>query len=144
MKNRFNLGMAEDYEHQLSGRRPVMWLVLMGVLGFIGVAWGEPAPIFFWVILAATLGLVLWSLIANPISGLRISGDRLIIAPQQQNNEISLANVDYLKIDNRSDSTEFVLYLKDGGGLAVHENNFPSIKETTRVFEERGIKVARL
>ena len=121
-----------------------MWLLLVGGLGFCALALAEPAPIFVWVILAGYNGLVLWSLIKNPIHGIRLSGDILTIAPQGENRTVALANIEYMKINDRGDSSDYILYLGDGTLISLNEIDVPSSNETARVFQDRGVEVRRL
>lgn len=135
--------MEDAYEYRLHGRRFTFWALLIIGLGFCGAALSEPAPLSVWVILLAYMALVLWSLIRNPVTGMSLTSERLVISPEQEPRTFPLAQIERLVIKDWSDSTDFRLHLTDGSTAKIEELHVPSIRETTRVFEAYGVPVTR-
>ncbi|MCW1950527.1 MAG: hypothetical protein KIH44_004070 [Octadecabacter sp.] len=133
--------MTDAYHYRLQGRRPVMWILLaIGLLAF-GFALTQGGPIMGYVIFGLYLAFVLATLVLNPITGLDIVDGVLSTSLKENAPRVQLNDIDHLLIDNRSDDCTFTLYLKNNTTLVLRSIDVPSIRETTRVFEGRGIAV---
>jgi hypothetical protein len=120
-----------------------MWLLLAVGLGFTAVWVTGQGPTFGYVILGCYLGLVLATLIWNPVTGMNLTSERLVISPEQDPRTFPLAQIERLVIKDWSDSTDFRLHLTDGSTAKIEELHVPSIRETIRVFEAYGVPVTR-
>lgn len=136
--------MNDVYTYRHSGRRPLMWLLLAIGLGFTAVWVSGRGPTFGYVILGGYLGLVLATLIWNPQHGLTITDRDVIIAPLIDARHVPLAEIDYVRIDLRSERSDFDLILKNGRRVRMYAINVPSPRKITKLFEARGIPVRRL
>jgi len=83
------------------------------------------APWYFYVPVLSAGGLLLYMLIANPVSGLHLHDDVLILSPLLHPRFIPVGDVGSVEIISWSDSTDMVIHLKSGESVAAASGDIP-------------------
>lgn len=133
--------MGVVYEYRLSGRRPTVWLSALVFAGIAGVLAWEGAAFIFWLPLLLGGGLVLWALIRNPVNGLQVTEDRLILSPWREPREVPLKEIETVQYEEWSDSTDMFLLMKSGDTVKVSSLDMPPVGTLRTVLSGKEIEV---
>jgi uncharacterized protein (DUF58 family) len=133
--------MADVFEYRLPARRPLIWVVLaalltlMTVIGVTGAAW------YIWAIWGGTLLLVLYMLVVNPVSGIRLTPELLTLAAWRDPKPILLRDIAMVEIQNWSDSTDMVIHLTGGERIRAYSGDMPPKARLVRELNLRRVPV---
>ena len=134
---------TENFIYESHGRT---WITLGGLfigLLMLAIAAASGAPTVIYLVLALFLSgmgyLVIWS----PRAGMRITGRRLIIWRGEQAKEIALNDIEVVRIQSWSDSTDVTVCLKNGDTVDIFDRCRPTTPELVVALEQAGVTVAQ-
>ena len=133
--------MQEVYSYRLQGRRFAVWLISIIVAMLCMLALYEKAPWFIWAIWLPSASMLLFLLIKNPTSGVRLMRDRLILSPWQKPREVMLRQIKRVVFVSWSDSTDMEIHLTDGKKLRVFSGDIPPKEPFMQKLEGLGVPV---
>lgn len=133
--------MEEVYSYRLQGRRLVVWSSAVAIAMLCMLALYEKAPWFIWAIWLPCAAMLLFLLIKNPTSGVRLMRDRLILSPWQKPREIMLKDVQRVVFVSWSDSTDMEIHTADGGKIRVFSGDIPPKEPFMSKLEALGVPV---
>lgn len=135
--------MEKVYEYRAVGRRPTVWAAAAVFLFLLVLALYNGAPWYVWAIWGPCAGMVLYMLICNPVSGLRLTEDRLTLSPWRTPQDIALRDIAQVEFILWSDSTDVKLHLVDGTVITTFSGDIPPRSSFTAELTRRGIPVTQ-
>lgn len=131
--------MTELYAYKEPGRRPVTYLaaVVFAVLLFVVVHYD--APLLYHAPVVVGGSMILYMLIKNPISGLVLLPDRLILSAWSKPNPVPVKNIARIEIISWSDSTDMKVHLKSGEEIRVFSGDIPPRASFAQALSRVGI-----
>ena len=111
--------------------------------GFVAFGWAYAAP---WYAIAPPLIVVpmmLYTIVANPICGMRIDRQAMEIDRNGDIKRISLTSIDHIKMTEFSDSSDATIHLKDGKLYQIPEMTRPPKAKFRVVLADYGIAVTK-
>jgi len=133
--------MSEVYEYRLAKRRNAIWLASIVIAFLIGFAIANTAPQIMIGLWAVTGAAVAWSLISNPLCGIRVDDDHLVLNAWRKPRAIPLADIDYLRTSHSCDDCNVTIVYKDGREEGTVSAHMPPPATLACVMAERGIAV---
>lgn len=118
-----------------------MWAAAAVCAFMAGLMVSHDVDFLIWLPVLFGSGLVLWALIRNPQTGLRITDDALILSPWQTRQVIPLAEIEAVKYHEWSDSTDVYIWLKSGETVRVSPLDAPPVKSLRSVLAEKAIPI---
>ncbi len=131
--------MTELYAYKEAGRRPVTYLAAVVFAALIVIALHQNAPLFYYVPLVAGGAMVLYTLVKNPISGLVLLPDRLILSAWRKPNPVPVQSIARIEIISWSDSTDMKVHLKSGEEIRVFSGDIPPRASFAQALSRVGI-----
>ena len=131
--------MTELYAYKEAGRRPVTYLAAVVFAALIVIALYQNAPLFYYVPLVAGGAMVLYTLVKNPISGLVLLPDRLILSAWRKPNPVPVQSIARIEIISWSDSTDMKVHLKSGEEIRVFSGDIPPRASFAQALSRVGI-----
>lgn len=135
--------MTHTYEYEVNGRRPVTWFPLAVFAFLFWIAWTQGAPWYIWTVWSVSCVMLLYLVVSNPRSGLRLTPETLVHWAGQRSATINLKEVDQVEIKEFSDSTYVVIHMTDGREETLLSGSVPSISVLESEFGMQGIKTVR-
>ena len=133
--------MAELYAYKEPGRRPITYLAAVVFVGLLGVALYHGAPVFYYVPVLGAGSMILYMLVKNPISGLLLLPDRLILSAWHKPNPVPLKDIARVEIISWSDTTDMKVHLKSGEVLNVFPGDIPPRQSFTHALASVGVSL---
>ena len=133
--------MHEVYEYRLSSRRSAIWLAAALVAFSLGYAVVNSAPAILTVICATGGVLLGWMLMANPMSGIRVDHETLVLNAWRRPREIPLSEIAYLRMTHWTDDSTVSIVYKDGREEGTNYADMPPPNTLAAVMAARGIPV---
>lgn len=133
--------MTELYAYREQGRRPIVWLAAAACVGMICVglyheeSWLLMTPVY------AAGAMLLYMLVKNPVSGVQLFEDRLIMSPWSAPQTVMLDQLAKIEFVEWSDSTDMNLHLKSGDVVKVAQSNIPPRTAILPTLESLNISV---
>lgn len=129
------------YEHRLSGRRPAIWLCGFAFSVFAVVMAQHGAAFVIWLPVLAGGVMILGALIRNPVNGVQMTQHRLILSPWHKPRLILLSDIEAVKVEAWTDSTDMYVQLKSGETVKVSPMDTPPVIAFRAALSARGIAV---
>ena len=85
--------------------------------------------------------MILWALVRNPVTGLQVTQHHLILSPWHVPRVILLEDVEAVKFETWTDSTDMFVQLKSGRTVKVSPMDVPPLSSFRKVMSARGISV---
>jgi hypothetical protein len=133
--------MDEVYKYSLTGRRPSTLFALVASVGFVGFGWSYGAPWYVAAPAMIVLPMMLYTIIANPIYGLRIDRHAIEIDRNGEVKRILRTHVDYIKITRWTGSSDATIHLKDGQLYQIPHMTRPPVAKFRAVLADHSIAV---
>lgn len=134
--------MTEVYEYRLFGRRVATWITfgIAVFLLFIALIYNGPQILLIgWAIMAAWLG---WTLLRNPVTGIRIDGESWTWFKNARSESLDLGQIDRVCISQWSEGPDTCdVFLKGGGTWDVPGTCLPSGQELEQALRARNVNV---
>lgn len=135
--------MTNDFEYEETGRRPIIWFSLCVFLFLFWLAYTEGAPWWIWAVWSISGGMVVYMLIANPKSGMRITGSTLAYWAGGPRSTLTLSDIDHIVIEDWSEATDVTIELTDGRSIELFSGSLPPIHVLEKQLQARNIAVLR-
>ena len=87
---------------------------------------------------AAIIG---WLLMLNPVRGIRIDQENLILNAWRKPKVIPLADIAFLRAKHWTDDSDVVIVYNDGTEESTHPRDMPDLNTLALVMSQRGVKV---
>lgn len=133
--------MTEDFEYRQSGRGPLVWISAAVVVFWLTYGIANDAPnviVAVWCMAAAIIG---WLLMLNPVRGIRIDQENLILNAWRKPKVIPLADIAFLRAKHWTDDSDVVIVYNDGTEESTHPRDMPDLNTLALVMSQRGVKV---
>ncbi|MBY6141710.1 hypothetical protein KUV26_19890 [Leisingera daeponensis] len=136
---------AEDYSFSRRGRSTAAVLATGGWLAAVLVLWlALDAAVWLVVILALPVLPAVADLIRNPLSGLKISQDKVEWFTGKLTGKAALDEIERVRFDTRWDfSVRATLILRNGKRIRLPQEATPLYAEADAEFQKRSIRTER-
>ncbi|MEW2913157.1 hypothetical protein [Leisingera sp. JC11] len=136
---------AEDYSFSRRGRSATAIMAAGGWLAALLVLWQLlDAALWLVILLALPVLPAIADLIRNPLSGLKISRNRIEWFTGKLTGQAQLDEIDRVRFDTRWDfSVRATLILKSGKRIRLPQEATPPHAEADAEFQLRGIRTER-
>ncbi|MFN0113890.1 MAG: hypothetical protein ACKVPY_04355 [Paracoccaceae bacterium] len=102
-------------EYRLQARRPGNYFALGVAMSASYLAWTLSMPKTIWVLIVIYLGLVLWRLAVNPVTGFRLRDDRIETIENGRLRVVPLAQVESFRLSLERFAPALCLVTLEGG-----------------------------
>jgi len=133
--------MNEVYEYRLARRRGAIWLAAIVIAFLLGFAVANAAPQVMMALWALTGVLIMFTLMSNPICGIRVDDEYLVLNAWRKPRLIPLVEIDYLRMTHWTDDCNVTIVYKDGREEGTISAHMPPANTLACVMAERGIPV---
>ncbi|WP_375227925.1 hypothetical protein [Roseobacter sp. S98] len=117
--------MEDVYAYRLQGRRAVVWIASILMVLVLTMAATQSAPWYIWVVWVPVAAFLLNELIKNPVRGLRLTRDTLILSPWQRPRAVALRDIEKVEFIEWSDSTDMEVHTVSGDVIRVFSGDIP-------------------
>ena len=117
--------MSMIYSYQEKGRRPATYLAAAVFLVMFGVGIYHGAEWYFCLPVVLGGAMIFYLLVKNPISGVVVQPDALVLSPWQSPQSIRVAEIEKVEIVSWSDSTDMKVHLKTGETIEAFTGDIP-------------------
>lgn len=135
--------MSVVYSYQERGRRPVTYVGAAVFLFVFGLGIYHGVPWYFCLPVVVGGAMIFYLLIKNPISGLILQPDALVLSPWERPKSIRLAEIDKVEIISWSDSTDMKVHLKTGETITAFSGDIPPAEPFREALAQVGIPLER-
>lgn len=135
--------MTTLYEYRLSGRRPAIWGAGAVFLVISLLMASEGAALVIWIPVLLGGAMILWALIRNPVNGVQVTEDSLILSPWSHPRLIPLSQIEAVKYREWSDSTDMHIWLKSGETIRVAPMDMPPVAGLQSALAGTGIRILK-
>ncbi len=105
------------------------------------VAATKDAPWYIWAIWLPAAAMILQELIRNPVSGIRLTRQTLILSPWQRPREVALSDIHHIEFIEWSDSTDMEVHMRSGDVIRVFSGDIPPRGPFIAQLVALGVKV---
>lgn len=133
--------MTELYAYKEPGRRPVTYLAALVFLFLLWSAVIYRAPAFYYIPVVGGGFMILYILVKNPVSGLLLLPDRLILSAWDKPNPVPVKDIARVEIVSWSDTTDMNVHLKSGRVIKVFSGDIPPRASFAQALSNVGIAV---
>jgi len=133
--------MSELYEYRRAPTKGPVWLAFIGVvILLVGVIQFGATQLLWlvWVLGAITIA---WMLLPQPISGIRIDADHLVLSAWRNPRPIPLDDIAHLRVNDTGLEAEVAIVYRDGKVEDIFAGDLPDIDTLITVLAERGVPV---
>ncbi len=133
--------MNEVYEYRRAPSKGAIWLASVGVVMLLAaVIFNEAYNLIslVWITGAVTFG---WMLMPQPISGIRVDDENLVLSAWRNPRPIPLDSIAYLRSTDASLEISIAIVFKDGQEEGIFVGDLPDIDTLVTVMALRGIPV---
>jgi hypothetical protein len=136
---------AEDYSFSRRGRSPAAILATGGWLAALLVLWLVlDAALWLVILLALPVLPAIADLVRNPVSGLKVSPNRVEWFTGKLAGQAELGEIDRVRFDTRWDfSVRATLILRSGKRIRLPQEATPPHAEADAAFQARGLRTER-
>lgn len=131
--------MTKIYSYDEPGRRPTVYLGTVVFAVVLVGAFYNAAPWFFYLPLLGGGAMLLYMLVKNPVSGVTLYKDRLVLSPLLHPNSIPLSDIERIEIISWSDSTDMKVHLKSGDSISAFSGDIPPRAPFAKALAQVGI-----
>lgn len=111
---------ATIFEHNLAGRRPATFFGLAVCLGMSGLGLSYAAPWYFMAVIMLTGAMLVWAIIANPQTGVKLTRSALSFYFRGRREDVSLSDIGSARIWNQMGSgTSALILMKSGKKMNI-------------------------
>ncbi|MBW4708077.1 hypothetical protein KX928_09785 [Roseobacter sp. YSTF-M11] len=133
--------MSETYEYRLPGRRASVWMTLAVVGLLLAVVASEVASWYIWLVWMPSMAMVLYLLLKNPISGLRLTNDMLLLSAWRNPQALLLQDIAKIRFIDWRDGSDMEVHLHSGEVIQAISSDIPPRSSFVRALHQRGIPV---
>ena len=133
------MAMKEIYAYRETGRRPMVWLAAGVFVFLMWLAVTKSAPVFIYVPWALGGGMVAYLLVRNPVSGVRLFEDRLVLSPEFRPHTVQVCDIDRIELISWTDSTDMNIILRSGDTIRLFTGDIPPREPFARALAQVGI-----
>jgi len=133
--------MSELYEYRRAPTKGPVWLAFIGVvILLVGVIQFGATQLLWlvWVLGAITIA---WMLLPQPISGIRIDADHLVLSAWRNPRPIPLDDIAHLRVNDAGLEAEVAIVYRNGKVEDIFAGDLPDIDTLITVLAERGVPV---
>ena len=131
--------MSMIYSYQERGRRPITYVAAAVFCFVFGAGVYHGAPWYFCLPVVLGGAMIFYLLVKNPISGLIVQPDALVLSPWERPKSIRLAEIEKVEIVSWSDSTDMNVHLKSGETIQAFAGDIPPTEPFRAALAEVGI-----
>jgi len=135
--------MTDIYAYREKGRRPLTLLVLAACIALLWIAWRQSAPWYVWIIWSVCTAFLLYLVVFNVTSALRLTSDTLELHDGNRTRTVLLKNVDHVEFQRWTDSADVTIHMKDGRRETLSPGSVPPISVFEAELASRGIRTRR-
>jgi hypothetical protein len=117
------------YEYREPGRRPLTMLAFGFSIFMVWMAVQHDAPVIIFFIVVPCCAALLWMVVANPVSGLRLDSRTLTLSPWRKPEIIPLDSLERLEYTDWSEGSSLDVVLVSGEKIRVFSGDIPPIDE---------------
>lgn len=114
-----------------------VFLFVFGTAVYHGVEW------YFCLPVVAGGAMIFYLIIKNPISGVVVQPDALVLSPWQSPQSIRVADIDKVEIVSWSDSTDMKVHLKSGETIEAFAGDIPPTEPFRDALAQVGIPLEK-
>ena len=85
--------------------------------------------------------MVLFLIVKNPVMGVRLQRDRLVLSAWQKPRDVMLADIATITFIHWSDDTDMEIALHNGDLIRVFSGDIPPIAPFKKVLQEAGLRI---
>lgn len=129
------------YSYRLPARRLITWVFAGIMIALMVLAYVDRAPWYIWAVWVPSFAMIVYMLVQNPVSGLQLTQDTLILSPWQSPRQIALRDIDRVEFIDWSDSTDMQVHLINGDVIRVFSADIPPQARFMSQLADRGIRI---
>lgn len=104
---------------------PAALILAVGAVMILAALRHGPPPLLWWLPVGGATGAALWMLLAGRVHGIDLTPEALIVTGAGRVETWPLDDIDHLQIADWTDSTDYVLHLRDGRRVPLFSGCFP-------------------
>ncbi len=133
--------MSDVYEYRRAPNKGPILIALLGVVLLLVAVIQFNATQFLWLIWAFAAVTIAWMVLPQPISGIRIDADHLVLAAWREPRSIPLDDIAHLRVKDTELGAEVAIVYRNGDQEDVFAGDLPDIDTLISVLADRGIPV---
>jgi hypothetical protein len=133
--------MSDVYEYRRAPNRGPVWLALIGVILLLVAVIQFGATQLTWLVWVAAAVTIAWMILPQPVSGIRIDRDHLVLAAWRKPRPIALDDIAHLRVDDSGLETHTTIVYRDGKEEVIFAGDLPDVDTLIMVLADRGIPV---
>ena len=133
--------MSDVYEYRRAPNRGPVWLALVGVILLLVAVIQFGATQLTWLVWVAAAVTIAWMILPQPVSGIRIDRDHLVLAAWRKPRPIALDDIAHLRVDDSGLETHTTIVYRDGKEEVIFAGDLPDVDTLIMVLADRGIPV---
>ncbi|MFA8443529.1 hypothetical protein [Yoonia sp.] len=136
--------MSDVYEYRRAPNRGPVWLALIGVILLLVAVIQFGATQLTWLVWVAAAVTIAWMILPQPVSGIRIDRDHLVLAAWRKPRPIALDDIAHLRVDDSGLETHTTIVYRDGKEEVIFAGDLPDVDTLIMVLADRGIPVREI
>lgn len=133
--------MSDVYEYRRAPNRGPVWLALIGVILLLVAVIQFGATQLTWLVWVAAAVTIAWMILPQPVSGIRIDRDHLVLAAWRKPRPIALDDIAHLRVDDSGLETHTTIVYRNGKEEVIFAGDLPDVDTLIMVLADRGIPV---
>jgi len=133
--------MSDVYEYRRAPNRGPVWLALIGVILLLVAVIQFGATHLIWLVWVAAAVTIAWMILPQPVSGIRIDRDHLVLAAWRKPRPIALDDIAHLRVDDSGLETHVTIVYRNGGEEVIFAGDLPDVDTLITVLADRGVPV---
>lgn len=133
--------MSDVYEYRRAPNKGPILIALLGVVLLLVAVIQFDATQLLWMVWSCAAVTIAWMLLPQPISGIRIDANHLVLAAWRKPRTIPLDDIAHLRVNDAGLEIEVAIVYRSGDQEDIFAGDLPDIDTLISVLADRGIPV---
>jgi hypothetical protein len=133
--------MSDVYEYRRAPNKGPILIALLGVVLLLVAVIQFDATQLLWMVWSCAAVTIAWMLLPQPISGIRIDANHLVLAAWRKPRAIPLDDIAHLRVNDAGLEIEVAIVYRSGDQEDIFAGDLPDIDTLISVLADRGIPV---